>query len=173
MPKFNDIPRFPRASYTVDVPWDHLENHLASWDDPKGKLVLDPDFQRAHVWTRAQQVAYVEYKLQGGEVGGNIVLNCPRWMEYGEHRKDPIELVDGKQRLEAVRAFMRSEFPVFGHAFAEYTDRLHPFDFTFKFCVCKLTTRAEILQLYLNINAGGTPHTAAEINKVRAMLGRV
>ena len=38
MPKFNDIPRFPRASYTVDVPWDHLENHLASWDDPKGKL---------------------------------------------------------------------------------------------------------------------------------------
>lgn len=31
-------------------------------------------------------------------------------------------------------------------------------------------THADTLQLYLNINVGGTPHTADEIEKVRAMV---
>ena len=40
----------------------------------------------------------------------------------------------------------------------------------FKFRVCVLPTRKEVLQLYLNINAGGTPHTEEELNLVHAML---
>jgi hypothetical protein len=170
MPKFRDIPQFPRAYYEVDVAWRYLEDHLKSWaDDHGGKmggLNLDPDFQRTHVWTREQQVAYVEYQLRGGEVGRNVIFNSPDW-DRGYER--PTELVDGKQRLEAVRAFMRDEFPVFGHLCSEHEDKLSS-DFRFKFRVCKLESREEILQLYLNINAGGTPHTQDELDRVRALL---
>lgn len=64
--------------------------------------------------------------------------------------------------LEAVRAFLRDEFTAFGSLRSEYTDhmRLH---LGFKWRICGLATRAEILQLYLNINAGGTPHTQSEL----------
>jgi hypothetical protein len=33
-----------------------------------------------------------------------------------------------------------------------------------------METRKETLQLYLNINAGGTPHTQEELNQVRVLL---
>jgi len=33
----------------------------------------------------------------------------------------------------------------------------------FLWCVCTLETREEMLQLYLNINAGGTPHSPEEL----------
>lgn len=35
-----------------------------------------------------------------------------------------------------------------------------------------LKTRDEVLQWYIDINAGGTPHTKEEIERVRAMLSR-
>jgi hypothetical protein len=167
------IPQLPKAHYEVDVPWGLLEANLLSLAEtgesfdraqPTG-LVLDPEYQRAHVWTREQQVAYVEYVLAGGEVGKNITWNSPDWLRSF---RAPTELVDGKQRLEAVRAFLRGDFPAYGMT-AKPGDR---FDLgcRFKFRVCSLTTREEVLQLYLNINAGGTPHTTEELDRVRAML---
>lgn len=169
MLKFNEIPQFPRAHYEVDVTWRYIEETLRDWADTTdgmGGLDLSPDYQRAHVWTREQQIAYVEYQLRGGEVGRNVVFNSPDW---GRGYRRATELVDGKQRLESVRAFLRDEFPVFGHLFSEYSDRL-PNALTFKFRVCTLESREEILQLYLNINAGGTPHTKDELDRVRALL---
>lgn len=169
MPTFRSIPQFPTAHYEVDSSWRFLESTLESWGNTGkglGGVNLDPDYQRGHVWTRAQQIAYVEYQLMGGEVGKVIIWNSPDWMGSW---KRPTELVDGKQRLEAVRAFMRDEFPVFGHLFSSFTDKLDVM-LTFKFRVCKMETRAEILRLYLNINAGGTPHSEEELDRVRKML---
>lgn len=169
MPRFADIPQFPRASYEVDVQWKSVERHLEEWADTTGGmggLDLSPDYQREHVWSLAQQIAYVEYQLRGGEVGRSIIFNSPDW-NRGYARAT--ELVDGKQRLEAVRAFLRNDFAVFGHTFSAYTDRLSQ-GLTFRFRVCTLDTRAEVLQLYLNINAGGTPHTVEELDRVRKLL---
>ena len=137
MPTFREIPQFVRAHHQVDVAWVYLEETLESWGSTEGGMGgidLSPDYQREHVWTRKQQIAYVEYQLQGGEVGKAIVWNSPDWMGSW---KRPTELVDGKQRLEAVRSFMRNEFPVFGYSFSDFTDRLDQM-LTFKFRVCKL-----------------------------------
>jgi Protein of unknown function DUF262 len=168
MARYQDIKQLPRAHYEVDVEWRYLEKFISNAIENDG-LNLEPDFQRAHVWTREQQVAYVEYVMQGGEVGKNLTFNAPGWgsfLELGSY-----EIVDGKQRLEAVRAFLRDEFPAFGSLRSEYTDpmRLH---LGFKWRICGLQTRAEILQLYLNINAGGTPHTQDELDRVRTMLAQ-
>jgi ribosome modulation factor len=162
------VPQFPKAHYEVDVGWAYLERMLENWDETAsghGGLNMDPDYQRQHVWTREQQVAYVEYVLAGGEVGRNITWNSPDWMR-GFQR--PTELVDGKQRLEAVRSFLRGEFEAYGMT-AGPDDR---FDIHcgFKFRVCTMASREDVLRLYLNINAGGTPHTAAEIDRVRGLL---
>lgn len=168
MARFQDIEQLPRARYEVDVSWRDLEGFIQNAISKDG-LNLEPDFQRAHVWTRDQQRAYVEYVMQGGEVGRNLTFNSPGWgykLEIGTY-----EIVDGKQRLEAVRAFLRDEFPAFGSLRSEYTDLMRHI-LGFKWRICGLETRAEILQLYLNINAGGTPHTQAELDRVRIMLAK-
>jgi hypothetical protein len=167
--KFSDIPQFPRAHYNCTVDWTAVEDTLTHWQKERygARLDLNPDYQRAHVWTRDQQVAYIEYALQGGEVGRNIIFNCPGWQsDY----RGPFELVDGKQRLEAVRAFMRGDIPAFGHFISEFADHPRMISASFNFQICKIEGRENILKLYLNINAGGTPHTKEELDKVRRML---
>lgn len=168
MAKFSDIKLFPHAAYEIDVAWKDLEMVIKTYTERDG-LNLDPEFQRAHVWTRAQQVAYVEYVLQGGEVGKNLTFNCPNW-QTNLNDIGPYEIVDGKQRLEAVRAFMRDDFPAHGHLRSEYTDHIRYHIGNFKWRICSLETREEVLQLYLNINAGGTPHTKKELDRVRKLL---
>lgn len=166
VPKWRSIPRLPQAHHQVDVEWRWLETTMETYP-AKGGLNLNPDYQREHVWTREQQVAYVEYVLSGGEVGKAIIWNATSWpVDDG----NPIELVDGKQRLEAVRAFLRGDFKAHGMTY-EPNDALGV-ECRFHWRICSLATRAEVLALYLNINAGGTPHTAHEIERVRSLLSK-
>lgn len=123
---------------------------------------LDPDFQRDHVWTEAQQIAWLEFFFRGGKTGRTIYFNHPGWMS---HWNGTLTLVDGKQRLEAIRRFLENEIPIFGSYRNEYTDKpwgpLHGLEI----CVNNLKTRKAVIRWYLDMNAGGTPHTSAEISK--------
>lgn len=164
--KFADIPLYTTfPEYGVDVAWSSLERHL---EEMLGLgLNLNPDFQRAHVWTEPQQAAYVEHVLKGGWASRQILFNCPSWRMGG---KDVV-LVDGKQRLEAARKFMRNDLVVFGkYKRDDFTDSPGALVACFRFCINELETRAAVLQWYLELNAGGTPHTKAELEKVRLML---
>lgn len=159
-------------NYRVNSEWRYLEHILARWLDEKGcgktaRLDLNPDFQRAHVWTKEQQTAYVEYVLRGGRSGMELYFNCVGWMGTF---KGPFVIVDGKQRLEAARAFMRDEVPVFGgYRCSEIKGKL-PMHAQFVMCVNDLATRAEVLKWYLEMNTGGTPHTPEEISRVKQLL---
>lgn len=169
---FKDIPKMTRqANYSVNVSWDYLQDCLERWTNQKktAKLDMDPDFQRAHVWTREQQIAYVEFKLRGGSGSNVILFNCKRRMGVFS---GPFVLVDGKQRIEAVLAFLRGDIPAFGHYFSEFEGRV-PSNVDFVFQVNDLDTREQVLQWYLELNTSGTPHTKEEIEKVCRMLERV
>lgn len=169
MARYRDIPLFTRAaSYGVDVDWHYVEKYIAGLAASPG-IDLDPDFQRPHVWTEAQQVAYVEHILRGGWASRTILFNCINWNGRGEC--GPLVLVDGKQRLEAVRRFLRNDLAIFGgNRRSDFSDRLDPLKASFRICVNDLPTRADVLRWYLELNAGGTPHSDGEIEKVRAML---
>lgn len=177
--RFQDIPAFTRTpGYHVDVGWDYLESWLKDHQENDPKLDIDPDFQRAHVWTEAQQIAFVEYALRGGLSGKNLYFNHPYWMNFRSQeavqRKKlyyDFVLVDGKQRLNAAMRFMRNEIRVFGSYRREFTDRIRlGGGASFSVHINDLKTRAEVLTWYLEMNTGGTPHTDAEIDKVRKML---
>lgn len=164
--KFRDIPQFPQAHYKVNVSWMYLEDWLLA---EKDVVDMDPDFQRGHVWTQEQQSAYVEYTLKGGEGGRNVYWNCPGWPNVVPNAK--LVLVDGKQRIEAVRAFMHDKITAFGRLHSEFEDNL-PYlcgpDFIFQ--IARLERRSDILQWYLDFNSGGTPHSREELNRVKGLL---
>lgn len=81
-------------------------------------------------------------------------------------------LVDGKQRLEAVRKFMRNELPIFdGYYLKDCEPKiLRMTDADLVFSVNNLKTRKEVLQWYLDLNDGGVLHTEEELAKVRSLL---
>lgn len=166
--QFSDIPQFPRAAYEIDVEWGYLENWLKSQEDIG--INLDPDFQRAHVWTKEQQIAYIEYCLQGGELSRTIIFNCTFWHSLDPKPGDSFDIIDGKQRMEAVRKFLRDEIPVFGDNVYSKMGRLRYIDGRFKIRICSLKTRADVLSFYLSLNSGGTQHTPSEIERVRKLL---
>lgn len=164
--RFQDIPQFVHPHYAIDVPLDYLETILERFSDKHNPLKMCPDFQRGHVWSGAQQIAFVEYFLKGGISGRDIFFNHPGWMKdfVGD-----FVLVDGLQRLTAALRFLRNEIPAFGSLRCEYTDNIQATR-SFKFHVASLKTRAEVLQWYIDLNEGGTPHADAEIERVRGLL---
>ena len=172
---WDTIPRFPQVQYRITVPWGHMEEQIQSFNET-GELDLNPDFQRGHVWTEEQQINFVEYALMRPQSGLDIFWNHPYWMDFSE--EGTMVLVDGKQRLEAVRRFMKNEIKAHGHYCKEYTEfspghpcksRL-PTDYYFYFNVMKIPDRAGVLKWYIDFNAGGTPHSKKEIDRVKKLL---
>lgn len=165
-PNFADIPQFTKsAPYSTSQPLDFLEDALRRY--VRLGLNMDPDFQRAHVWTEQQQIAFVEYILRGGRSGLDVYFNHPGWMTT---YKGEFVLVDGKQRLEALRCFLSNKIKVFGYYRNEFKDEMGLMNHSIRFNVNDLKTRKEVLTWYLEMNSGGTPHTNEELEKVRLML---
>lgn len=165
--KFADIPKFTKTSpYTVNQPLESIQRWV---DDMKSDydLQLNPDFQRGHVWTIQQQIAYVEYLLRGGTSGRNLYFNSPHWM--GSFKGEMV-CVDGLQRLTACLAFINNQIPIFGNYHKEFEDRLRLADITLIVNINDLKTKKEILTWYLEMNSGGTPHTDSELYRVRKLL---
>jgi len=127
MISYKNIRRFTsQPCYMINTSWRYIEENLKQYADRKQiegneGLDLDPDFQRGHVWTEKKQIAYVEFCLRGGQSSRDIYFNHPNWQ--GSY-KGQMVLVDGKQRLEAVRKFIRNELPVFdGHTLNDFEDK--------------------------------------------------
>jgi hypothetical protein len=167
----SDIPQFIQgANYGVDIGWGYLLRFLKQ--EVENGLDLEPNFQRCHVWTREQQIRYVEFVLRGGTSGNMIQTNCPGYQDGNKH--GPYVLVDGKQRLNAVVCFLKDEFRVFeGRSYGGFYSDYACMDMLvtrFRWNVNDLSTRAEVLQWYLDLNTGGTVHTSEEIARVRILL---
>jgi hypothetical protein len=68
----------------------------------KGRLILQPDFQRDYVWSRAKASALME----------SILMRIPLPVVYVAELEDGRwEVVDGQQRLTAIRSFIDGKFP--------------------------------------------------------------
>lgn len=169
--KFSDIPKITQVNYVVDVPLDYVDKWIEGIGEDTA-IDLEPDFQRAHVWTESQQVRYVEWLLRGGRSGRDILWNCPGRMKLVEPGR--MQLVDGLQRLTAVRLFMSNDLEIFGtHRLSDFHGRFPAMRYTLKFYVNDLETRAQVLQWYLDINSGGTQHTEDELAMVRKLLEEI
>lgn len=171
--RFKDIKQFTTdGNYNVCYPLPSLMKYIAEEIEEMG-LQLNPEFQRGHVWTEKQQIAWLEYHLRGGKSGNTIYLNNPFWHSSrqpkdGEY-KDYV-CVDGLQRITAAQRFINDEIKVFGSYFSEYNDRINITDAAMYLNVNDLKTEREVLQWYVDMNSGGTPHTNEEIERVKKMI---
>ena len=165
--RYDDIVRLtPQPHYKCDLNLDGIETALEHYEKTYG-LELEPDFQRAHVWTRAKRIAYVEHLLRGGRGSHELKFNCYNWRHHRE--QGPMTLVDGLQRLTALRLFLGNKLPAFGHLFSEIEGHV-PNDVLITFFVNDLPDRAAVLRWYLELNSGGVVHKPKELARVRELL---
>jgi hypothetical protein len=157
------------GSYEVNVLPDRLWPNLETF---RGQgLDMNPDFQRAHVWSWQKQQKYIEFILRGGRTGRTIYLNCPSWQQkVAPGAYNDFVIVDGKQRCEAWRKFYANELKVFGSYASEFTDTVRMATTTMLININDLKSKREVLQWYLDFNSGGVIHTESELNKVRNLL---
>ena len=167
--KASEIKRLTnRGSYQVDYKLNYLQKAIQEWQEEG--LDLCPDFQRGHVWTAEQQVAFVEYILRSGKTS-ELLFNTKG--NYASTSEDFV-CVDGLQRLTALLLFLEDKLPVFG---GHTRSQIEGIDLLLRelhlsFRINELLTRKAVLQWYLELNAGGTPHTDSEIDRVRDLLSK-
>lgn len=167
------------ATYEVDCQWQHLAGLLERLGKDYGGLDLCPDFQRGHVWTQDQQRHFIENVLRGivSTSGLLVQFNCANWkLDYDETQSDlppGLQCIDGLQRLTAVSEFLAGRVRPFGLGLDDLENSsFSPINLSYRFRVAihDYAWRADLLQHYLDLNAGGTPHPDSEIERVRALL---
>lgn len=134
----------------------------------RGELVV-PDYQRGRVWTPRQQAEFTGFLLEGGPVPAIFI----RDVDTDDGFRD--ELVDGQQRILALIAWEDEKIPAIlpsQNRCIWKRDMEWP---GWRMNICLPVgrfrgTRAEAMSLYLAINTKGTPHTQAELDRVRGML---
>lgn len=170
--KFSDIPQFTHdGNYQANYRLPSLVRYINEEIKEMG-LQLNPKFQRGHVWTEEQQIAWLEYHLRGGKSGNTLYFNNPYWLRNKPEDADYTDYVcvNGLQRITAVQRFINNKIKVFGSYYNEYEDKVSLTNCGMTVCVNDLKTEREVLQWYIDMNSGGTPHSSEEIKRVKKMM---
>jgi len=167
--RYEDIKPFTQSgTYEVNVRLLSVARTIREYEEMG--LKTNPDFQRGHVWTVEQQARYMEYVLRGGRSATVIYFNKPSWNLRATTGYDDFVLVDGLQRITTIINYFKNKVPIFDGRYArDFEDE--PRDHRgLRFNVNDLQSRAEVLDWYIGLNAGGVVHSVEEIARVRAML---
>ncbi len=96
-----DIPPEQRRLHTETVDYN-VSTIVAALED--GTINI-PEFQRNYVWNNAQASRLIE----------SLIIQCPIPVVYLSHRPDEVlDVVDGNQRLNSLRRFLKNEFRLVG-----------------------------------------------------------
>lgn len=170
--KIKELPRLiPVGNYRINVGLKSLKRQLENFLEDFN-LNLNPEFQRAHVWSLNQRIAFVEFILQEGKANP-IYFNYPNWMRKFEVGGELV-IVDGKQRLTSLLMFLDNEFPVFKSLDKEgvgfYADEFDLVSGDLVFIINDLPTKKQVLEWYLQMNKGNVAHTEDELKKVEELI---
>lgn len=162
--RFNDC--------TIREIYSNYKDHLGLVREGK-KLITDtsdryvcgypvPSFQRKHVWTAEQDIAFIESAWLGIPLGTYNIHNL-KW-ETVDGATMAIKfsgwVIDGQQRLTALERYWNNQFPVFGLYWKDLTEVESRRFLITKFCYYESSLWNETLirDLYNRLSFGGTPH---------------
>lgn len=155
-------------------------------EDQRDLFDLNPPYQRASVWQVSQRRDLIESLLRGIPIGA-IVYNARGLGRGASHGEAMYAIVDGKQRVETIRAFVDSEFTVPAWWFDD--DEVNSREGLATYAELTVIGQRRIAMLpmpgleanvktiqeeaaiYDLINTGGTAQTDADIANARAVAG--
>ncbi len=140
--------------------------HIKHMVEDRGELVINPDFQRHHVWKQKQNVELVE----------SILMGIPIPAIYLFEAKDGTkQVVDGQQRISAILGFLNNKFSLKGLKiltefegmfFRDIDNKFQGVfeDFQLSFYIIQPPTPERVkYDIFDRVNRGGTNLTSQEM----------
>lgn len=174
-PRPAPLPRLSLQSY------NHTIMHYTMDRDGGDQFDLETPYQRGSVWDEPRRQALIRSMLMGLPVG-TVVIN-----KRGYHLQKVYAVVDGKQRIETLRAFEKDEFAVPRHWFEDrfleepesddpevrfselsIVGRRHWTNRPFPTLEANVKTIGEEAEIYRLINTGGVDQTPADLANAAA-----
>ena len=127
-----------------------------------------PDYQRGYVWSEDDKAKFIHSIMMRSDLGKIVLVELP----YTESAY--YEILDGKQRINALRDFIAGKFKYQNHFHWELS-RLDRSEIENSLItVAKIKsgqlTKVEKLELFLSVNAAGVPQTEEHLSHVRRLL---
>jgi hypothetical protein len=164
------------------------------------QMDMDPEYQRAHVWTVEQRRELIKSWIMGVPIGA-VIINLrdnEGWRKnYGsvyntEGEPQIWAVVDGKQRIETARQWFASELRVPRAWFADHDvdalgsstgmvsyqglslprQRFQGNNFQLPVVESQLPTRQAEAELFLLVNGGGTGQDSETMQRARKLAGQ-
>lgn len=129
------------------------ERRLMSW--------VVPPFQRGEVWTQDQKRGFIESIFLGLNSTSYVVVSLD-WLPGGRRAPRSGWLLDGQQRISAIRDFLAGEFSVFDGVRWNDLDKMQRRRFLMQPFPCCMVDRdtpeATMRDIYERLAYGGSPH---------------
>jgi len=136
-------------------------------------------YQRGFVWSLEENQLLIESIYQRIECG-RILARKRSWDEVDKMQEDAAfhDIVDGKQRLNAIRGFINGEFPdLQGNYYGDLSySAQHQFTNHQLFTYAEMQENTEdlkVLQQFLKLNFAGMPQSKEHIEHVKALYNNL
>ena len=129
---------------------------------------MSPIYQRDLVWTLEDKQSLINSIFNNIEIGKFVLIE----RDYKPNQL-PFEILDGKQRLNALTEFVENKFQYQGYYYYQLssTDRNHFEHYSLTYGVSKKELSLEQKCMYfLKLNTQGKPQSQEHLNKVLDML---
>ena len=132
---------------------------------------MEPEYQRGYEWETSDKLALIDSIFNNRDIGKFVFVE--RNWEH-EERGKMYEILDGKQRLNAIVEFYEDRLLYKDRYFSDLTfeDYVH-FDRLFLISlatVTDVTDRSEIVRLFLHLNRGGRIMSPEHLARIEATL---
>lgn len=136
-------------------------------------------YQRGFVWTTEQKQLLIESIYKGISCGA-VLIRKRTWGQLeemakaGERELYFVDIVDGKQRMDAIRGFLKDEYPdMYGNYFSDLSN-YSQYRFTdhqlFQYAEMENVTDEETLYQFLKMNHEGVPQSKEHLDFVAKLL---
>lgn len=167
------------APRTISSLWEESAVEMTMSGERQLMSLVLPPWQRPLVWDAQRQRAFIEGILLGFPPGAIVTVE-PDWSTGpGGHavvKKGSGWLIDGQQRVTAIREFVEGRLSVFdglGYAGLPRAEQLRRFDRVVltRICLPNDTAEAALKSLYLRMNYSGVPHTQEDLERLADAAG--
>jgi hypothetical protein len=162
----NEETRFKQNKHTLNFFNTGLSYLIHIWLD--NDIDMEPEYQRDYVWNEKDKEELISSIFDGVEIG-RFVIKRREWKNVGDYG---YEIVDGKQRLNAICEFFTGKFKWNGKYFHELNKQdINRFK-QVGISVCELrenVTREELLDIFIRINSFGKIMSKEHLDKIKEM----
>ena len=159
----------PIVEEDEDIRFSYSQRHCISllWTYYSSGIDLDQDYQRGNVWTPEQKYMLIESIYKNIEIGKFTIIR----RSFQDEKSRYYEMLDGKQRLTALKEFYESRFMYRGKYYHEMhgRDQGHFDNYSINYSETEPLTDEQKYRYFLKLNTSGTPISENHINRVREL----